>query len=938
MPPDVFSNVFALLTWRTRLVPLIGQDEQLHGLVRWASATTGPKIRLLTGEGGSGKSRIAAELAQTLNDHYTMTAGFLKLDRGVAIPKRPTLFILDYPEERRDFTRTLLKDIAAHPEWPVRLLLLSRRTLNEWDDDIDAANVRHLVNQQHFAITTLDDTDAERLFGTAVEELVRRYPVVAPRLAPDAFQKWLVRNPNVHRRPLFSIAAAIHAVTDPANALEFSLRQVVDALVKLERGRLQRVSKDAGFREDAAPRLAALAALRGGFGAAELERFAEPALRIGLPEPAYILDDIRRIPWWSGNRWPAPQPDILAAALFYAEFSRAQQRAPDWLWTAIVGNESNVADRLARLAYDIRTIYDDEGAMFVQWLVNMIDGHQERATALYVLASADYLPLILAPMAVRTHEELLKTAGTDKDRARFLSGLSRRLSESGDRDRALRNIQEAVEIYRRLAAEPEQSAAFEPALALSLNNLSVMLNDTGDRDGALSASQEAVDIYRRLTQVRSAVVHKLLLNIRPSVLSDSGDPEGVLRALREAQIVYGPLIKALIQEQLAAVHPALARVFNELFLDESGDREGRLRAVLRAAKKFADFYGLWAKVQPAAFDYPPLRFLNRFLKLFESGDREGALRALSEGVKMALQLAQVESGFELGLAMSLTTLSVMLKATGDREGALRAIQEAVDIYRGLAQVRSAAFEPDLALSLNNLSAMLNATGDRKGALRSVQEAVEIYRGLAQVRLAAFEPRLALSLNTLSVMLSNTGDRDGALRSVQEAVEIYRRLAKAQPAALEPRIALSLNTLSDMLSNTGDREGALRAVQEAVEIYRRLAQAQPAAFEPDLASSLNNLSGRLGDSGDRAGALRAIEAAVEIYRRLAQAQPAAFEPDLASSLNNLSGRLGDSGDRAGALCAIEAAVDIYGRLAQAQPAAFEPALASSLRLRDALIAS
>jgi hypothetical protein len=46
-----------------------------------------------------------------------------------------------------------------------------------------------------------------------------------------------------------------------------------------------------------------------------------------------------------------------------------------------------------------------------------------------------------------------------------LKNLSNRLSDSGDRAGALRAIQEAVEIRRRLAAA--QPAAFEPDLAVS---------------------------------------------------------------------------------------------------------------------------------------------------------------------------------------------------------------------------------------------------------------------------------------------------------------------------------------------------------------------------------------------------------------------------------------------------------------------------------------
>jgi hypothetical protein len=801
--PRDLSEVFALLSWRTRLAPHpIGQDQQLQSLIAWATNNaSGPRMRFLTGEGGSGKSRIAAELAQRLRDDHGMSAGFLKLERGVDVPQRPTLFILDYPEERREFTRKLLAELAAHPEWTARLLLLSRRPLDQWDDDIDAANVRHLVDQQHFAIPTLDDADAERLFQAAVDEIVKRYAVDTPPLAKGAFQIWLARSPYVHRRPLFIMAAAIHAVIDPVNALGFSLRRVIDALVQLERGRLQRVSKDAGFREDAAPRLAAFAALRGGFGPEELERFADPALRIGLAGPAYILDDIRCIPWWSGNRWPAPQPDVLAAALFYKEFSRVPQRAPDWLWAALHDLlqplalspdqrllRQNGIDRLGRLLHDIGTVYGNEQQRVVDWLIAMIRNDASRAKALEAWAY-QALPASLARFGAAECNELLNTDElNDHKRAGLLNSLSNQLSETGDRAGALRAIEEAVELHARLAqARP---AAFEPDLAMSLNNLSNVLSETGDRAGALRAIKAAVEIDRRLAQV-----------------------------------------------QPDAFEPALAVSLSNLTvqLSESGDRAGALRAIEAAV----EIRRRLAKDQPAVFEPALAMSLNNLSNVLrQSGDRAGALRAIEEAVKLNERLAQAQpAAFERNLAMSLNNLSNVLSETGDRAGALRAIKAAVEIYRRLAQVQPDAFEPALARSLNNLSNRMSESGDQAGALRAIEAAVKIDRRLAQAQPGAYESGLAGSLNNLSNRLSESDDRASALRAIKAAVKIRRRLAKDQPAAFEPDLVISLKNLSVHLSESGDRAGALRAIKAAVKIEWRLEQAQPTAPDPALVNSL-----------------------------------------------------------------------------------------------------
>jgi tetratricopeptide (TPR) repeat protein len=77
-----------------------------------------------------------------------------------------------------------------------------------------------------------------------------------------------------------------------------------------------------------------------------------------------------------------------------------------------------------------------------------------------------------------------------------LHNLSVRLRNLGRREKELAVIQEAVGIYRALAAA--RPDAFRPDLASSLNNLAADLGALGRRDEALNAIQEAVTIRRKL--------------------------------------------------------------------------------------------------------------------------------------------------------------------------------------------------------------------------------------------------------------------------------------------------------------------------------------------------------------------------------------------------------------------------------------------------------
>jgi tetratricopeptide (TPR) repeat protein len=130
---------------------------------------------------------------------------------------------------------------------------------------------------------------------------------------------------------------------------------------------------------------------------------------------------------------------------------------------------------------------------------------------------------------------------------RSLTNLGKVLSEMGRRAEALQATQEAVDLYRRLAAQHPD--AFLPDLARSLNNLGVDLSALGRRAEALQATQEAVDLYRRLAaQHPDAFLPDLArsLNNLGKVLSEMGRRAEALQATQEAVDLY---------RRLAAQHP-----------------------------------------------------------------------------------------------------------------------------------------------------------------------------------------------------------------------------------------------------------------------------------------------------------------------------------------------------------------------------------------------
>jgi hypothetical protein len=100
-------DLFRALRWDHGLVEtLYGRDDDLAAITAWAEKpTNAASARLVTGEGGAGKTRIAAEAARRLKKKG-WTAGFLpRSDVHYTVGEKGLFLILDYPEEQIERTR-----------------------------------------------------------------------------------------------------------------------------------------------------------------------------------------------------------------------------------------------------------------------------------------------------------------------------------------------------------------------------------------------------------------------------------------------------------------------------------------------------------------------------------------------------------------------------------------------------------------------------------------------------------------------------------------------------------------------------------------------------------------------------------------------------------------------------------------------------------------
>ncbi len=634
-------NLLDALRWNFGLVEqLHGRDHDLAEIINWAERRPAvPSARLVTGEGGSGKTRLAAAAAADLRERG-WTAGFLSPGKSLRIETgktRGVFLILDYPEENLDLTRALIKWLAgvATSACPMRLLLLSRRDFDHWQPETLILEGR-FGNHPIAAPGELRIDDVCGLIESAAARFAKHAGL--PNANLDRAKAWAEQE-SLHRLPLFAAAAAIHAVLAPREAFGIEGKAIIGDLVNRERARVQRTSDRLGIGRNTLGRLLALGVLGHGLTLPIIGQLADAGI-CDEPLKNLIGQKVTDTPWWKNGRLVRLQPDRLAAVFLSAELFGAalpdgDPRMPAWLSIALTGAEDGFGGRLGRILYDLDSSGVAAGRLEKQ-LNRMIEEDPRQAGRFDDVASGE-VPYAASGFAAAVALALADLSGDEPaSRAACLSHASNFLSRLGRREDALAAATEAAHVYRNLArAQPE---AFRPALATSLGNVARTLAEIGRREDALATATEAAEIYRDLARTQ---------------------PE--------------------------AFAPDLAASLNNLAGALSGLR--RHGDALTAAREAAGICRDLARAQPEVFTPKLAMTLHNLAGVLLALDRhEDALSVVTEVVTIRRDLARSRPEvFTPQLAGSLDNLAQVLSALGRHGDALAAAMEAVAIRRDLAR-------------------------------------------------------------------------------------------------------------------------------------------------------------------------------------------------------------------------------------------------------------
>ncbi|MBH5338370.1 hypothetical protein IHE55_27695 [Streptomyces pactum] len=798
-----------------------GRDGELLDLRSWCLDDPRPfSVRVLTGPGGQGKTRLARHLMDGLRAAGWVTGQLRPTLRDVPedrlrslVTALPSLLVIDYADTRPDLVRRVVDQLRT-TRHRVRLLLLARADGGWRRDGIGETR-----------------TD-ELLAGAEVTALAPLAPAEGPAGAraeafTDAvtdFALLLDRLPAIPGRPpagWHSLAAALRPPPDLVRAaydtvltvqmaalttlLQHGTAPVPDApddeggpaavLLRHEQRYWTRSARENGGRLDGlSPRTPKVAvAVATLCGAADREE-AVATLRRGLDVPAHRAGDVAA---WLRSLYP-PGPDRYWGPL-----------QPD-----------RVGEYLACLV-----LFDPELRLPLPALVAGGSGDQQVQLFTVLVRAA--------------------TAYHDNGRTAEPRRIERELLD------ALDGAEVDTEALLRLDLVMPYEKDRLDTLALRLAERRVTATAGGVRDDG---------------PVRAVVEHGLALDRWGTRLGLAGRPEEAVRAQLDAAGVLRRAAEA--DRRYASLHVGALPGLSDALL--AVGREAEALAVLDEADTELHRLADEGDADPDSWADLGWRLYRLEPRLRAAGREEAAIRALGRSVEFHRRLAGSSLGTDVLLANSVQALGAMLHRAGRLPEALRATEEAVERMRALARINPAGYERWLISALMNLSNMLRDAGRDAEEYAVLTQAVGLAGHRIRIGLAKeSEEHLAAHLTLrLGLCEDEAGRAGAALDRLLQAREIWRRLAGARFEEYGVYHARCQRHVADLLMRAGRDEEALAAAAEGVEAWHRLEEAAPGAHGYELVTALSIHAGLLfWLAHDAAGALAATGEAVEICRGL-----------------------------------------------------------------------
>lgn len=789
------GNVGSILTWSSRLTKLVGRDSEKQELKAWLKLPHPVSCKVLYGEGGSGKTRLAFEIAEEAKGDGWQ-AGEAQTEDLVgswAFGEKGLMLILDYPEYRIEVVRALvrsLKSFLIEQDNPRLRILFVTRNL-EYLDDI-STEAAGLFDTPLLLTGFQSESEGQQLFDRAWDELSTLEhngerssgkPIVSPPLDGAVLKAWQYQ-PGVRLTPLVILAMTVYLFEKCSTRVtqaDFSKTSISDVFRFLSKREVHRIESEvkrykalnraAGEDVDdldyrSIVLLLAVSAIKDGLNIRQIEVLGpavDEKIRYRLPEVRHLEE----LSVFSSARVPAVKPDLFAAAfLAYCLEKWAKGEEAYWvLYTVGLLREGGAASRgkdeqlhssFSRLG---TLIFDAKVTLRADWPVEALSHAIKdlRFLSDWVSVNLDgnRIEPSLKPLLAAALRSTLRRDAPPNVRATHYLNFSTVCVEEGEYSKSLKYIRRAVQLYRDLV--DEDPLRYTPRLASSLSNLCASLRTTNED----SREEEALTVGRQALKI----------------LDDLAD------------------------KSFADHAPDLARVLSNVatLLDRSGDSQTEALELYQRSIDVWDEIGGDNDIRYASDTAKCLCNFGSHLRDL-GGRQQEALSYVERSLGIWELLAQQNYARHADdLATCLVTYASVLTDLDDQsEEALAAIRRAVSIYESLAAESYVRHTPDLAESLNNLSQILyGMKGRGKEAVMVAHRALKTYwnyvqdssRGDHRLR---YVHGLATCLTNYALQINNyEGYHEEAVSAINDAVRLCEILVSGNRARYMPTLERTL---------------------------------------------------------------------------------------------------------------------------------------------------
>ena len=541
LDPQSANGPLEYLRPEYRAIPFQGRNERtiLEDLAEDALTLSQTRVAIVHGAGGSGKTRLALEVADRLRREGWYAGVLPQGARDVewlAQVVTPLCLVVDYAEGRLgkpdapgDVRRLLGALRARRPGLPVLLILTARTVTGGWVEELH----NELQNQRQFAVETRvplpnKHPDSGDLYKRTVLTL---NPDTAAASLPAVGPSWTTLD-----YILLGWLAANTTSELPARKADLydsALAHEAKYWVSVYRG-LGYELDDQGNRQEIEPDRPRLRLAAAALTLAQAEPDVVDEILATLPslktkERERALIERTLLQCLANSEIVAVRPDPIGDHLVLTDLTNtpnsaafAALTAPEAVWTRALStiNRAGQNDHSHATAVigQMLTSHPDRWPAALD-LALLQGGPVSEAIESHVHSMAPVLPLdhlseaipftelITSPLGLHVDQARLASARQTDQPPHVLAALLQRVAERhrllGDPAGALAAIEEAVTLRRELAATAP--AVYTPNLAMSLNNLSNRRAGTGDPAGALAAIEEAVTLYRELAATAPAV-------------------------------------------------------------------------------------------------------------------------------------------------------------------------------------------------------------------------------------------------------------------------------------------------------------------------------------------------------------------------------------------------------------------------------------------------